>query len=113
LDPVQHNDHLRLNGQTISNVAMTPNGRNIRKKMSEPRIINFKCDVHIFMNAAIFVAKNPYFLVTDKNGKYTISNIPPGNYRVQIWHEALPPQGKEIVITPHKTMNISVELSSK
>ncbi|MFI5305599.1 MAG: hypothetical protein ACHQYP_12495 [Nitrospiria bacterium] len=110
LDPVLHNNHVRINGRTILNMATPPNGTNVKKKLSDPGIINTACDLHTFMKGAIFVSKNPYFAVTDKDGNYTISNIPPGKYQVKIWHEALPSQEKEIVISPRKKINLSMEL---
>jgi hypothetical protein len=112
LDPVLHNDHFRINGKTILNVGMPPKGQNIRKQLSEPGIINTACDAHTFMNGAIFVAENPYFAVTDKNGNYSISNIPPGKYRIKIWHEAIPTETKEVVILPLKKINLSIELGT-
>jgi hypothetical protein len=65
------------------------------------------------MKGTIFVAENPYFAVTDKDGNYTISNIPPGKYRVKFWHEALPEKEREIVVPPLKKVNLSMELNSK
>lgn len=113
LDPVLHNNHFRINDKTILNVAMPPNGKNIKKQMSEAGIIKVNCDAHKFMKGKIFVGENPYFAVTDKEGRYKISSIPPGKYRVKIWHEALLPQEKEIVILPHKKADLSVEISLK
>jgi hypothetical protein len=113
LDPVLHNCHLRQNEQTIFNVAMPPNGRNIKKPLSEAGIITANCDAHKFMKGAIFVAPNPYFAVTDKDGNYTISDIPPGKYNVKIWHESLPVQEKEIIIKPREKTDLSLQLSLK
>jgi hypothetical protein len=113
LDPVLHNSHLRQNGQTILNVAMFPNGKTIKKLLSETGIIKASCDAHTFMKGTIFVAENPYFAVTNKDGKYSISNIPPGKYRVRFWHEALPAQEKEVIIPPREKVNLSLEISLK
>ena len=49
--------------------------------------IPVKCNVHPWMKAYIFVFKNPYYSVTGEDGKYTISNLPPGTYTVTAWHE--------------------------
>ena len=49
--------------------------------------IPVKCNVHPWMKAYIFVFKNPYYGVTGDDGKYTISNLPPGTYTVTAWHE--------------------------
>lgn len=113
MDSVPHVYRLWQNGQTILNVAIPPHGRNIKKTMSETGILTEGCTLHPFMKGAIFVAPNPYFSVTDKDGNFRISDIPPGKYRVKIWHEALPPQEKEIAIFPQKRVNLSVELSLK
>ena len=113
LDPVLHNNHFRINERTIFNMAMPPNGKRVSKRMPEPGIINMACDAHTFMKGAIYVTSNPYFAVTDKNGNYNISNIPPGKYLVKIWHEALPQQENEIVIYPRSKTNLSLNLGSK
>lgn len=49
--------------------------------------IPVKCNVHPWMKAYIFVFKNPYYSVTGDDGKYSISNLPPGTYTVTAWHE--------------------------
>lgn len=113
LDPVLHDNHFRINERTIFNMAMPPNGKNVKKRMTEPGIINTVCDAHTFMKGSIYVAENPYFAVTDKNGNYTISNIPPGKYRVKVWHETLPSNEKEIFIPYQKIVNLSLELGPK
>jgi hypothetical protein len=39
------------------------------------------------MSAVIVVLKSPYFAVSDRNGMLKISDIPPGSYRLHIFHE--------------------------
>ncbi len=31
----------------------------------------------------------PYFAVTDDKGNYTIKDVPPGSYTVEVWQEKL------------------------
>ncbi len=33
------------------------------------------------------VLPNPYFQVTDKDGKFDLKNLPPGTYTLVAWHE--------------------------
>ncbi|MBI1824194.1 MAG: hypothetical protein HYR80_08815 [Nitrospirae bacterium] len=113
MDPVLHDFKLQMARETILNVILPPNGRKIKELLPQAGIFNTHCDAHPFMKGTIFVAKNPYFAVTDKDGHYTIFNIPPGKYRVKIWHEALPAQEREIVIPLLKKVNLSMELSPK
>jgi len=39
------------------------------------------------MSAVIVVLKTPYFAVSDRSGGYQISNVPPGTYRLGVFHE--------------------------
>lgn len=48
-----------------------------------------KCDIHPWMNAIIHAVKNPYFAVTDAKGKFEIKDIPPGKYKLWVWHESM------------------------
>ena len=68
-----------------------------------PGMVDLRCDVHQEMNAYILVLKNPYFAVTDKQGRFTIPDqrsleaqglkgvptLAPGEYLIKTWHEKL------------------------
>ena len=49
-------------------------------KVEDPFYI--KCDVHPWMKTWVLVSDHPYFAVSDKDGNYSISDIPPGEYEV-------------------------------
>lgn len=57
--------------------------------------MKFNCDVHPWMFAWVTVVDNPYFAVTDKDGKYTIKNVPPGQYKIVALHRKAAPAGIE------------------
>ena len=51
-------------------------------------IFKVKCDVHSWMNAYIGLFDHPFYSVTaGKEGTYTISGLPPGEYEIAAWHE--------------------------
>lgn len=58
------------------------------KKKSIPA--SFACDVHPWMSAKACVVENPYYAVTDANGKFSITGLPAGKYTVEVWHERVP-----------------------
>jgi hypothetical protein len=39
------------------------------------------------MNAWVISLDHPYFSVTDERGRYRITDVPPGHYRLVMWHE--------------------------
>ena len=54
------------------------------------------CNVHPEMEGFIVVLETPYYAVSEKDGSYTIKDIPPGKYTLKIWHEKL--KGKDVEI---------------
>ena len=61
----------------------------------------FQCDVHNWMFAWVTVVDSPYFAVTDKDGKFTIKNVPAGKYTISALHRKVAPAGvdKEVEVT--------------
>jgi hypothetical protein len=110
-DSVLHNTHLHMEGISLLNIAMPAGGKNIKKTISQKGIISTRCDAHKFMQGWVYVTENPYFAVTDKEGNYRISDIPPGKYKIKVWHEGLSAKEKEITIFPDKKTELSVDLT--
>jgi len=61
----------------------------------------FQCDVHSWMFAWVTIVDNPYFAITDKDGKFTIKNVPAGKYTVSALHRKAAPKGvdKDVEVT--------------
>lgn len=57
--------------------------------------MKFQCDVHPWMYAWVTVVDSPYFAMTDKDGKYTIKNVPPGKYKIVALHYKVAHDGVE------------------
>ncbi len=89
-DPILHNPHFFTeNHASIFNVAMPTPNREIDKKILRAHGvgIRFQCDVHVHMNAYVAAFDHPYFAVTDTEGKFEITGVPPGKYTLVAWHE--------------------------
>ena len=63
-----------------------------------PGKVDVYCSIHANMHCIVLVLPNPYFAMTDLNGTYTITNVPPGKYKLKAWHERLPADALEIVV---------------
>lgn len=89
-DEILHNPHF-FNDKHASlfNVAMpTPNLEVEHKILREHGVgWTFQCDVHVHMNGYAAGFQHPYFALTDESGKYEITDVPPGKYTLNAWHE--------------------------
>jgi hypothetical protein len=55
------------------------------------------CNIHPQMSAVIIAIRTPYYAVSDKAGVVEISDVPAGQYRLEIWSErALPETLKKL-----------------
>lgn len=50
------------------------------------RIFVMQCGFHAYMESWGLAITNPYFAKTDEQGRFTMTDVPPGTYRLVIWH---------------------------
>ena len=50
---------------------------------------------------------------TDDGGHYSITNIPPGIYKLKAWHERLPADEKEIAVPASGEIKVDFTLGIK
>ena len=57
-----------------------------------------KCNQHPWMKMYVNVVKSPFFAVTDKDGKYEIKGLPPGDYTLAFVQEKLGEQDQKVTL---------------
>jgi len=93
-DATLHTVH--MDGAATYNLPFPFPNQVISRQMSTPGLVNLKCNGgHTWMNAELFVVPHPYYAVTDENGKFELSNVPPGEYTIVAWHESWTVAGRE------------------
>jgi plastocyanin len=45
------------------------------------------CNIHPEMSAVVIALKTPYYALSDSSGRFSIADVPPGRYSMQIWAE--------------------------
>ena len=104
-------------GKLMSLRFEKPNKHKLEKD-GEPKTLIALCKLHLEMAAYIAVFDNPFFTVASIDGKpqkaqYTLKNVPPGKYQLNIWHKKLKLRGgsKEIVVEQGKTTTVDFEIT--
>ena len=96
-DSILHNVHAyqirATRPRSILNVAQPRQGQRITisaRRFRTPGRVLAICDAgHPWMSAHIIVAEHPYYTMTDESGEFTLDHVPPGSYRLRMWHEGI------------------------
>jgi plastocyanin len=87
-DGILHNIHTTSTVNPSQNQAQPKFKPKIQIKVEKPEWpIAVKCDVHGWMSAYWISEEHPYYAVTDANGMFKITDLPPGDYQVELWQE--------------------------
>jgi plastocyanin len=86
LDPFFHNVFSMYDGKRFD-LGLYEAGASHSVTFDRPGVCYIFCNIHPEMIAVVVVTDSPYYAVSDKAGKFTISNVPFGRYLVTVWHE--------------------------
>jgi len=91
--PIAHNVNIQGGAKGPNLNQILPPGGKLKVDADQlparPTPINVACNIHGWMNGKVFVLKNPYFAITDEDGKFEIKNAPAGEYRLVGWQEGM------------------------
>lgn len=127
-DDILHNTHGFMGKPTVFNLALPNKDQmiDITKRLTKPGVVRVVCDAHPHMSAWMIVHDSPYYAVTDDKGAFRIEGIPPGSYKITMWHEGFRPKGldkdgrplydephvitRDVTIAPKGTATLEFEL---
>jgi hypothetical protein len=112
-DPILHNTHGFLANVTVFNQALPMKGMHIPKPLTKPGLVRIDCDVHGWMRGWIYAADNPYYAVTQKDGTFRLSDVPPGSYTVVAWQEYTGETDAPVTVKPKEAAQVTIELKKK
>lgn len=109
-DPVWHNNHGYSGKHTVFNIVLPHLSQDRFTQLPNPGTIRISCDVHSWMEGWIYVVDNPYYATTDATGKFTISDVPPGEYDLVATQPFTGPVHQKVTVLPRKTASLTIEL---
>jgi plastocyanin len=94
-DPTMHNVNVSATTMGVSfNQGLAKKGDTMDKTFKKAGFTKMTCAAHSFMRAHIVVMDSPYYALTDGNGQFSLTGVPPGKYKLSVWHGQLSPEDK-------------------
>ena len=113
-DPMLHNFHYKKVGprfdRNLANIPLPRKGLELEKKniLRKSGLLSLKCNAHYYMQAWVWVVEHPYAAVTSADGTFTLDRVPPGNYKLRVWHESLGETVVDVTVEAGKTASVHV-----
>ncbi len=112
-DGILHNVHTYSRANPPVNIAQPAFKKEVTIQLEEPEKVPVKCDTHEWMSGVIVVMDHPYFAKTDEKGAFRLSDVPPGEYTVTVWHEKLGEKSAKVKVEAAKDSHLDFTLGGK
>jgi len=112
-DPVLHNTHGYYDKRTAFNLALPNKGQRIPAELKRAGTVRVDCDAHGWMEGWIYVVDNPYYAITGADGKFAITDVPPGNYKLVAVQPFTGPIEMPVTVAEKQASNLTIELKKK
>jgi plastocyanin len=88
-DPFNHNV-FSVSERNQFDLGLYGRGEAKSHTFAQPGLVRVYCNVHPRMVAYVVVMANRYYAQPSADGSFAIDNVPPGRYRLHVWHERIP-----------------------
>lgn len=112
-DPVAHNANCVQSRISLFNPLQPKQGMRSEFTIKRPGLARFNCAVHNWMNAYAWVLWHPYYAITGEDGKFVLSDVPPGEYELVAWQEHVGERDTKVTVRPGETTQVEFELTEK
>jgi hypothetical protein len=92
--------HKHMAGEPMKQLVNLTKGR---------QVFVMQCGFHAYMESWGVAVTNPYFAKTDEQGRFTMTDVPPGTYKLVIWHPYIRRRIEQTVtISPKKAAEATI-----
>ena len=112
-DGILHNIHTYGKKNPPVNIAQPKFKKEVTTKLDQPENVDVKCDAHAWMGGIFVVQDNPYYAKTDEKGTFKLTDVPPGEYTLKVWHEKLGEKTEKVKVEAGKEAKVVFKLAAK
>lgn len=72
----------------------------------QPGVVKLYCEIHEHMRGTILVLDTPHFIKTDAEGKYSLKELPAGDYVLKVWIDEKTTWSKPVTLKDGETLKV-------
>jgi plastocyanin len=110
-DPFSHNVFSRSRAASFD-LDRYGEGQSKSYTFNNPGVVQLFCNIHPQMKAVLLVVPNRCFARADAQGRFSISDVPPGQYMLVGWNDRAGEQRQTIDVPPDGLQGLTVTLSA-
>jgi plastocyanin len=112
-DGILHSIHTESSINPVVDMAQPGFKKTISVTIAKPEAIKVTCDAHNWMEGWWYAVGNPYYAVTDAAGHFTIANVPPGTYALQVWQEKLGTLTRKVTVAAGRPVTVNFSMKAQ
>jgi len=110
-DPFSHNVFSKLNGGF--DTGTYGRGKSKDQTFKDAGVYPIYCNVHPRMTGFIVTLTTPHFTQAGNDGRFTIENVPPGAYKMTIWHDRTSTETRAVTVSATGLSGMRIELDAR
>jgi plastocyanin len=112
MDPIFHNV-FSLSAPKKFDAGFKKSGEEEWVTFDKAGVVEVLCNIHARMQAYVVVVDTPYHAIANASGTFSIRNVPPGDYNVEVWHESSSALGKDkITVTEEGAPRVALSVGA-
>jgi plastocyanin len=73
-----------------------------------PGLVTVRCDIHEHMRGLILVLDTPHFALSDAEGRFKLSGLPAGRYKLKAWLSSRATLERPVELTGGSTLSVNL-----
>jgi len=111
LDRIHHNAFSVSGGNRFDlKLYKRPHSRSVT--LRHPGVVRVYCNIHPQMSAIILVRDNPHYAWVGRDGRFALSDLPPGRYRLRVWNERGREVEREVAVSQRGEATVDLTLDA-